>query len=92
MSNVDLPPIFKEKCKLNLERCTSTSIPPRPVYHPVIISVCEAMFAKHPSKLTPEEINKFNMYKERKKQIGEPLESEIIYLPTVCKLWRTASC
>ena len=81
MPIIDFPPISKEKSKLSLLKCTSTSIPPKPVYHPVLINVCEAMFSKHPSKLTPEEVTKFNTYKERKKQIGEPLESEVIYLP-----------
>ena len=72
----------KEKSKLNLVKCNSTSIPPRSVYHPIVVNVCKAMFSKHPKNLTPEEVAKFNIYKERKKQIGEPLESEVIYLPT----------
>ena len=82
MPNIDIPPIYKEKSKLNLVKCNSTSIPPRTVYHPIVVNVCQAMFSKHPKNLTPEEVAKFNIYKERKKQIGEPLESEVIYLPT----------
>ena len=81
LSTVDIPPILKERPKLTLVRCTKTTILPRPVYHPAIINACDAMFLKHPSKLMPEEVDKFNVYKNRKIQIGEPLESEVIYLP-----------
>ena len=78
---VDIPPILKERPKLTLVRWTKTTILPRPVYHPAIINACDAMFSKHPSKLMPEEVDKFNVYKNRKIQIGESLESEVIYLP-----------
>ena len=67
--------------KLHIERVTSTTVPPRTVYHPNIISACSAMFCKHPSKLTEEEFQRFNYYKNRKINIGEPIEEDIIYLP-----------
>ena len=81
LSTVNIPPVLKERTKLTLVRCTKTTITPRSVYHPAIINACEAMFSKHPSKLIPEEVDKFNVYQNRKIQIGEPLESEVIYLP-----------
>ena len=81
LSSIDIPPVNKEQPKLDIIKSRSISIPPRPVYHPAIINACDAMFAKHPSKLDPDEVKKFKMYRTRKIQIGEPLEEEVIYLP-----------
>ena len=78
-SSLDIPPIAQEKPKLQVVKAQSTSIPPRPIYHPAIINACDAMFSKHPSKLVPEEVVKFD--RSRKQQIGEPLETEIIFQP-----------
>ena len=78
LSSIDIPPVVKKISNLNIVK--SISIPPRPVYHPTIINACTAMFAKHPSQLRPHEVEKFNYYRKRKSQIGEPLEQEIIYL------------
>ena len=76
-----IAPIIKEKPKLSIRICT-TSIPPRPVYHPAIVNASHAMFTKHPSQLLPEELEKFKNYQDYKIRIGEPLETEIIYLPS----------
>ena len=82
LSSIDIPPVVKKISNLNIVKSQSISIPPRPVYHPTIINACTAMFAKHPSQLRPHEVEKFNYYRKRKSQIGEPLEQEIIYLPS----------
>ena len=81
LPSIDIPPVHKENPKLNFKRNQAVSISPRKTYHPAIHGACQAMFSKHPCDLTPEEIHKFNFYKNHKIQIGEPLESEIIYLP-----------
>ena len=78
---IDIPPT-KKTPKLGTTKTGTTSIPPRPVYHPAIINASNAMFAKHPSQLTSEEQQKFKHYKEHKIRIGEPLEEEIIFLPS----------
>ena len=39
------------------------------------------MFQKHPSKLVPEEIEKFKWYENHNIQIEEPLETDVIYQP-----------
>ena len=64
------------------------SISPRPNYNQRL----QAMFKKHPRNLAKEEIHKFNSYQNYENQIGEPLESEKIYLPigwnkNLHKLW-----
>jgi hypothetical protein len=71
----------KKKLKLGLVKAQSTSISPRKVYHPCIINASEAMFGKHPGQLTPDENLKFQLYQDHKIKVGEPLETEIIYLP-----------
>ena len=57
------------------------SIKPRKIYHPTIINACEAMFKKHPDQLVSEEIIKFNHYRNWKPEMGDPLESNVVYLP-----------
>ena len=81
LPSVDIPPVHQENPQLNFKRNQAVSISPSKTYHPAIHGACQAMFAKHPSNLTPAEVHKFNFYKNHKMQIGEPLESEIIYLP-----------
>ena len=82
LSPMDIPPIFKKTPKLSIRKNGTTSIPPRSVYHPAIINASNAMFQKHPSQLSPEELQKFKYYQEHKIRIGEPLETEIIFLPS----------
>ena len=79
MPSIDLPSI---RPKLSCVGLQPISIPPRLIYHPNIINACNAWFSKHPRDLTSEEIQKFNNYRNRKIQIGEPIESEIIYMPS----------
>jgi hypothetical protein len=62
-SSIDIPPNIKKMPTLKIVKFQSTSIPPRPVYHPVIINACTAMFSKHPSQLTEDENNKFKAYR-----------------------------
>ena len=83
LPSIEIPPTpnILEKPLLKLQNCQSTSIPPRPVYHPNIVNACQAMFTKHPSQLLPEEVTKFDFYTNMKIRYGEPLESEVIYLP-----------
>ena len=78
--NVLMHPV-KNLPKLSYVKAQSTSISPRTVYHPCIINASEAMFRKHPEKLTPEENLKFQLYQQHKIRIGIPLETEVIYLP-----------
>jgi hypothetical protein len=79
--SIDIPFSSKNKPELEFVRCSSTTVPPRHVYHPAIINAAEAFFGKHPGQLEPDEVTKFNLYRNRKLQIGEPLETEIIYQP-----------
>ena len=79
MPSIDLPWI---RPKLSCVALQPITIPPRLIYHPNIINACNAFFSKHPRDLTSEEIQKFNTYQNHKIQIGEPIESEIIYMPS----------
>ena len=81
MPSIDIPPNPKKITNLNIEKCQSISIPPRPVYHPAIINACQRFFAKDPRELTQDEAKNFKQYIQDKAQIGEPLESEEMYLP-----------
>ena len=67
---------------LSISRCTLTNIPPRPIYHPAIINASKAFFKKHPSELSEEEVAKFKCYLQRKKELGEPVETDVIYQPS----------
>ena len=80
-SSINIPPNLKNMSSLNIIKSQSISIPPRPVYHPAIINACIKFFAKHPSELRRDEFQKFKQYRKDKAQIGEPHESENIYLP-----------
>ena len=83
LPSVDVPPtiVRKKEPSLTLQRIQGVSIPPREVYHPAIHNACQAMFEKHIDDLTPEDTHKFNFYRRHKTEIGEPLETEMIYLP-----------
>ena len=66
---------------LNLTKNLPISIPPRRIFHPAVINACQSMFKKHPSQLSPEEVEKFNKYKQYKLQVGDPVEQNVVYLP-----------
>ena len=66
---------------LSVVKNTEINIRPRKIYHPTTINACLAMFNNHPDALTQEEILKFNHYKSWKKESGDPLETNPIYLP-----------
>ena len=73
-----IPPIDN----LTIVRNAGISIKPRIIYHPAVINACEAIFKKHPDQLEQDEIVKFNHYRKWKTEMGDPLESNIVYLPT----------
>ena len=77
----DIPPAPPPKLNLEFVKNQAVSIPPRPVYHPAIFNASEAIFGKHLDDLTPDEFNKFNVYRIHQSQIGKPLEEQTIYLP-----------
>ena len=78
-ANVDIPPKHQN---LSFTDVKTVSVLPKPSYHPAIIKACISMFDKKPDKLEPEEVNKFNHYRNYKLQNGEPIEEDIIYLPS----------
>ena len=82
LSSINILPNLKKMSSLNIVKSQAISIPPRRVYHPAIINACIAFFAKHPSELRQDKAEKFKQHIQDKAQIGEPLESEEIYLPT----------
>ena len=59
----------------------TTTVPPRPVYHPAIIRACLSMLSKKPPDLDPDEIAEFNQYRAWKCDNGEQIETDIIYNP-----------
>ena len=69
------------KC-LSVIKNSSISINPRPIFHPAIINASIAFYKKHPSDLTPEELEKFKFYLKWKREGGEPVETDIVYLPS----------
>ena len=74
------PPSVKRPI-LSVDRCSPISIPPREIYHPAVINACLAICDKHPSQVTNEEAKKFKFYLEQKRNMGQPVESDLIYLP-----------
>ena len=71
----------KIQLRQNQNSQSSISIPPRPVYHPAINQACQAMFGKHPTSLTPEEVSKFKIYQRQKLKNNDPIENDVIYQP-----------
>ena len=80
--NVDILP---KPQKLSFTEVKTVSVLPKPSYHPAIIKACLSIFKKKPDKLDPDEVQKFNRYRNHKIQNGEPIEEDIIYLPTSMK-------
>ena len=76
---ITIPPT--QQPKLATVKLTNIDINPKKIYHPTIINACNSMFNKHPDRLSTEEIVKFNKYKRWKSEIGDPFESNPIYLP-----------
>ena len=81
LTSINIFPRAVKKPKMEIVRVQSTTVLPRKVYHPTIINACQAMFAKHPSQLVPEEVTKFKFYRNMKIQNRDPIESDVIYLP-----------
>ena len=74
-------PVQSFNHNLSISPVKSLSIPPKKIYHPAIINVCQSLFEKHPDHLQPEEILKFHQYKNWKLEKGEPIEEDLMYLP-----------
>ena len=70
---------LKSRPKLVIQKVQTTSIPPKPVYHPGIIRACLSMFGKKPAELDSEETTKFMTYRNWKLHKGEPIEQEMLY-------------
>ena len=78
-------PAAPRKPTLSTVCVSNVSIPPKKIFHPAIINATKAIYGKHPSELTLEETEKFNWYLEHKRNCGEPVESDIIYLPSTMR-------
>ena len=75
-------PLPSRKPFLSIGKLTNVPIPPKTIYHPAIINATKSFYRKHPSELSSEECEKFNWYLEHERNCGEPVESDIIYLPS----------
>ena len=78
---IDIPSTIGLQPKLATTKLPEINIKPKKIYHPSIINACNSMFKKHPDNLSQEEIEKFNTYRSWKSQIGDPFESNPIFLP-----------
>lgn len=76
------PAVQPKKSVLTITKIASLSIPAKPVFHPAVINASQAFYQKHPSDLTREETEKFKFYLDYKRREGEPVETDIIYLPS----------
>ena len=67
---------------LSTTKLAPLSIPPRIIYHPAIINATKSFYNKHPSELSCEESTEFKFYLDQKQARGQPVERDLIYLPT----------
>jgi len=74
-------PVLPKKI-LSVEPVAQIDIPPRKIYHPSLINASKAFYDKHPSDLSREERDKFKFYLQHKRSCGEPVETDVVYLPT----------
>ena len=77
-AKIDIPPEKSTFKELSIAKQPSVSIPPRPVYPPAVLN---AMFGKHPSHMTQEEVDKFKLYQQLKIRDGDSIEEDIVYQP-----------
>ena len=73
---------FPIKPNLSISKACSTSLPPRPIYHPAVINACKTMHGKHPSELSQKEAHTFKFYLQWKCDRGEPVETDVVHLPS----------
>ena len=66
---------------IQTQKGSQISIRPRKIYHPTIIDACNSLFKKHPDLLQPEEIIQFNKFRKYKSEVGDPLETNVVFLP-----------
>ena len=71
-----------KKPNLIIMKTSSTSLPPRPIYHPAVINASKSMHGKHPSELNREEADKLKQYMKWKCDRGEPVETDVIHVPS----------
>ena len=67
--------------KLTIEAQSVISISPRTVHHPAIINACYSIIGKHPSQMTASEEEKFQLFKQFKRNNGQPIEEDVVFLP-----------
>ena len=79
LPQVDISPAKKSNFEVVIN--PPISISPRKIYHPSIINASESLFKKHPDMLQQDEIRKFNHFKKYKSEIGDPLETNVVFLP-----------
>ena len=79
-ASINVEPESKKK-HFVIQQVQTTSIPPKPVYHPGIIRASLSMFGKKPAELESEETAKFMNYRNWKLKKGEPIEQEMLYNP-----------
>ena len=56
-------------------------IRPWKFYQHSIINASDSLFKKHPDLLQPDDIIKFNHFRKYKSEIGDPLETNVVFLP-----------
>ena len=74
--------VLTKLSSLSNSTISTTSIPPKHIYHPAIHNACQSMFQKSPYLLSPEEIDKFKIHRKWKTENGNPFESDLVYLPS----------
>ena len=67
---------------LSTTKLAPISIPPRVIYHPAIINATKSFYHKHPSELSYDEMKEFKLYLDHKQARGQPVEEDLIYLPS----------
>ena len=78
LPHIDISPALK---RLSISNQDQISVRPRKIYHPCIINASDSLFKKHPDLLQPDEIVKFNNFRKYKSEIGDPLETNVVFLP-----------
>ena len=67
---------------LTTTKLAPLSIPPKVIYHPAIINATQSFYQKHPSELSKKEMKELKFYHDQKQARGQPVEEDLIYLPT----------
>ena len=78
----DVLMLKSKKLALSIVKNTSHSIPPKRIYHPAIINASKSFYGKNPDELSRDEMIEFKFYLDQKKEIGDPVETSIIFQPS----------